>query len=83
MAGMGVLALPYMLKQGGWLCTVLIAACAVACNYTGKLIVECCYDHSCDGLKKVRHSYADVGYKAFGRVGRITAQAVLVLEPVI
>ena len=36
MAGMGILQLPYMLRQAGWVCLVLVVICAIATNHTGK-----------------------------------------------
>eukprot|EP00929_Paragymnodinium_shiwhaense_P108094 TRINITY_DN74414_c0_g1_i1.p1 TRINITY_DN74414_c0_g1~~TRINITY_DN74414_c0_g1_i1.p1 ORF type:complete len:420 (+),score=86.10 TRINITY_DN74414_c0_g1_i1:76-1335(+) len=67
MAGMGILQLPYMLRQGGWLCLVLILGCAVATNYTGKLLVRCCYD---ENGSRLYSSYEEIGTAAFGRPGR-------------
>lgn len=71
MAGMGVLQLAYMLRQGGWICLGLIILCAFSTNYTGKLLVLCCYT---DDGSRVNQSYADIGFAAFGRAGKACAQ---------
>jgi vesicular inhibitory amino acid transporter len=64
--GLGVLQLPYMLRQGGWSCLCIIIACALAANYTGKLLVTCCYG---EGHLRSHHSYAGIGIAAFGPLG--------------
>merc|ERR1712216_1036936 len=71
-AGLGILQLAYMLRQGGWVCLVLIVGCALATCYTGKLLIRCCYNE--EGIR-VNRCYADVGYAAFGNVGKACAQA--------
>lgn len=71
MAGVGILGLPVMLAQGGWMCIVLVVLCAATTNYTGKLIIRCCYD--AEG-QRVRTSYSEIGYAAFGCCGRSTAR---------
>ena len=49
MAGVGVLQLPFMLKQGGYIVLLWMLFCAVMSNYTGKLLIQCCYDDRSDG----------------------------------
>lgn len=69
--GLGVLQLAYMLRQGGWLCLVLMLVCAVGANYTGKLLVRCCYD---EAGHRVHSSYREIGFAAFGGAGRACAR---------
>jgi len=73
MAGMGILQLAYMLRQGGWVCLGLIVACAACTNYTGKLLVACCYvrDDDTGVLRREYASYIDIGEAAFGKYGRM------------
>merc|ERR1712217_330522 len=66
--GLGVLQLAYMLRQGGWSCLVLMIGCASAANFTGKLLVQCCYNQ--DQLR-VYQSYSEIGEAAFGKLGRM------------
>jgi hypothetical protein len=66
MAGMGILQLALMLAQGGWVCLGLIVACSVMTNYTGKLLIQCCYV----GDVRTYKSYAAIGEAAFGVVGK-------------
>mmetsp|Transcript_33465 Transcript_33465/g.53301 ORF Transcript_33465/g.53301 Transcript_33465/m.53301 type:complete len:417 (+) Transcript_33465:54-1304(+) len=70
MAGMGILQLAYMLRQGGWICLVLIVGCALATNYTGKLLIRCCYDQG----SRVHATYAEIGMSAFGAGGKACTQ---------
>merc|ERR1719305_1069065 len=75
MAGIGVLQLPYMLRQSGWVCVVFIVACAAATNYTGKLLVRSCYDRGGVTGERIARSYADLGFAAYGVSGRAVAVA--------
>jgi amino acid permease len=50
---------------------VLVVVCALATNYTGKLLIRCCYDEQ---GKRLCKSYDEVGFRAFGRVGQVVAQ---------
>eukprot|EP00927_Polykrikos_kofoidii_P068314 TRINITY_DN63682_c0_g1_i1.p1 TRINITY_DN63682_c0_g1~~TRINITY_DN63682_c0_g1_i1.p1 ORF type:complete len:415 (+),score=54.93 TRINITY_DN63682_c0_g1_i1:75-1319(+) len=71
MAGMGILQLAFMLRQGGWICLALIVVCALSTNYTGKLLIRCCYDEEGN---RVNQNYADIGFAAFGQIGKTGAQ---------
>jgi amino acid permease len=72
MAGIGILQLPYMLRQSGWVCLGFIVVCAAASNFTGKLLLRSCYSGAGE---RVSASYADLGFAAFGRPGRFVAVA--------
>merc|ERR1719271_472257 len=67
MAGLGILQLAFMLKQGGWVCLALIIVCSLMSNYTGKLLIQCCYE----GDVRVRASYTAIGEAAFGAAGKV------------
>merc|ERR1719498_1531137 len=69
MAGVGILQLPLMLAQTGWVCLGIIVLCAAGTNYTGKLLVRCCYEYEL----RTRGSYAEIGEAAFGPTGRKVA----------
>lgn len=71
MAGMGILQLPYTLRQSGWFCLALVVLCALATNFTGKILITCCYDET--GARS-RQSYAEIGFAAFGSFGRSVAR---------
>ena len=65
--GLGITTLSFMLRQGGWACLALMVACALAANYTGKILIACCYDaHGA----RIRDTYGDIGEAAFGPTGR-------------
>jgi len=81
MAGVGILQVPYMLKQGGWVMLGFIFVCGCLSNYTGKLLIAALYsdpgdeEHatSATGTARVRvcNSYSDVAARAFGNKGRL------------
>lgn len=79
MAGVGVLQLPFMLRQGGYCVVLLMIFCAFMSNYTGKLLVRACYDHGYDHDRKtgrgrrVASTYAELAFLAFGPTGRVVA----------
>jgi hypothetical protein len=42
--GTGLLGLPYVIQQGGWLAIVVLTVVPFMCFYTGKILIECLYD---------------------------------------
>eukprot|EP00898_Chlorokybus_atmophyticus_P002696 jgi/Chlat1/3427/Chrsp23S08826 len=74
LAGVGVLSTPYALAQAGWAGLLVLAAFAMICCYTGKLL-RACLD-SRPGL----HTYPDIGEAAFGVYGRMFVAIVLYVE---
>jgi amino acid permease len=52
--GVGILSIPYALKEGGWAAVGVLALMWVSTNYTGKLIVECqqYYNATTDNIPK-------------------------------
>jgi amino acid permease len=75
MAGVGILQVPYMLKQGGWVMLGFIFVCGCLSNYTGKLLIAALYSdgdsEAGTGRVRVGKSYSDVAARAFGKTGRL------------
>lgn len=59
------MTIPYAVKEGGWLSLLILLLFAVACFYTGILMMRCL--QSCPDLK----TYPDIGQAAFGVAGRL------------
>ncbi|XP_027177623.1 amino acid transporter AVT1I-like [Coffea eugenioides] len=69
--GVGILTLPYALSIAGWLGLLLFIAVAMVCCRTALLLERCMRGNESDV-----QSYGDMGYKAFGRSGRIVASLI-------
>ncbi|KAM7526365.1 hypothetical protein LguiA_016267 [Lonicera macranthoides] len=65
LCGIGILSMPYALKEGGWLSLVFLFIFAIITCYTGILLKNCL--ESSPGLQ----TYPDIGQAAFGAAGRI------------
>ncbi|CAJ2670384.1 unnamed protein product [Trifolium pratense] len=65
LCGIGLMTIPYAVKEGGLLSLSLLLMFALICCYTGILLKRCleCYP----GIS----SYPDIGHAAFGIVGRL------------
>ncbi|KAI3946610.1 hypothetical protein MKX01_014468 [Papaver californicum] len=72
--GLGQLATPYAIQNGGWASAFLLVGFGMLCAYTSYILAECLkYD-----LKS--KNYFDVGYHAFGKKGRIIASTFIYLD---
>ncbi|CAG8483178.1 6315_t:CDS:2 [Scutellospora calospora] len=65
-AGTGIFGLPYAIKQGGWVGITLIALLMLMTQYTSIILIKCLYY---DGKTRL-NSYADIGYHAYGNIGK-------------
>ena len=63
-AGVGVLGLPYTLKQGGWFGLVALVVLGLMLLYTGIRLAHCLI------ASPEVTTYAELGYKAFGTWGK-------------
>jgi hypothetical protein len=70
------LAIPMAVNESGWIGILLLVLCGILSNVTANLLGEAMFHM--EGLREcVLHvvvlnlSYADIGEKAFGRVGRV------------
>lgn len=74
LCGIGLMTMPYAVKEGGLLSLTLLLLFAVICCYTGILLMKCLQSYP--GL----HSYPDIGQAAFGTAGRLGIAIVLYME---
>ncbi|KAK1563841.1 hypothetical protein Q3G72_033694 [Acer saccharum] len=74
LCGIGLLATPYAIREGGWLSLILLFFFGCISCYTGILLKQCL--ESGPGLK----TYPDIGQAAFGKVGRLGIAIVLYTE---
>lgn len=65
LCGIGILATPYAVKEGGWLSLFLLFLYGIITCYTGILLKRCL--ESSPGLE----TYPDIGQAAFGMAGRV------------
>ncbi|QHO38811.1 vacuolar amino acid transporter 1-like [Arachis hypogaea] len=74
LCGIGLLTIPYAIKEGGWLSLTILILFSIICCYTGILLKRCL--ESNPGLK----TYPDIGQAAFGVVGRLGIAIFLYME---
>nr|GMC88370.1 vacuolar amino acid transporter 1-like [Ipomoea batatas] len=65
LCGIGILAIPFAVKEGGWLSLFLFLLYGIVTCYTGILLKRCL--ESSPGLQ----TYPDIGQAAFGMGGRV------------
>ena len=69
--GTGILAMPFVIRLGGYWGLGLIILIGIMGNYTGKILVGLLYEENQDGTRiRVRDSYADIGEDFDSRFGR-------------
>ncbi|GFZ10968.1 transmembrane amino acid transporter family protein [Actinidia rufa] len=74
LCGIGLLSVPYALKQGGWWSLVILFVLCIITCYTGILLKRCL--ESSPALK----TYPDIGQAAFGIPGRVILAIILYIE---
>ncbi|KEH22922.1 transmembrane amino acid transporter family protein [Medicago truncatula] len=74
LCGIGLMTMPYAVKEGGFLSLALLLLFAVICCYTGILLMRCLQSYP--GLD----TYPDIGQAAFGYAGRLGIAIILSLE---
>ncbi|KAM3340173.1 amino acid transporter AVT1D isoform X2 [Capsicum galapagoense] len=74
LCGIGILSVPYALKEGGWCSLFLLLLFGVITFYTGTLLKKCL--ESSPGIE----TYPDIGQAAFGLLGRIFIAIALYAE---
>ncbi|KAE8699678.1 Amino acid transporter isoform 2 [Hibiscus syriacus] len=70
----GILSIPYALASGGWLSLILLFAIAT-CAFYSSLLIQRCMD-----TDPSITTYPDIGERAFGNKGRLTASIVMNIE---
>ena len=80
--GMGILGVPYAVREGGVAAVLCIFIVAMFCDVTGILLVDCLYEISPRSKlrKRVRNSYPDVGEAVWPGVGGKVVSVVQTIE---
>lgn len=68
--GTGCLQIPYSFAKAGWIGIIVVVASAIIGGYTSILTIKCLYYRPGHRL----HSFPQVGYASFGRLGKWAAQ---------
>ncbi|KAG7581191.1 Amino acid transporter transmembrane domain [Arabidopsis suecica] len=74
LCGVGLLTMPYAVKEGGWLGLCILFIFGIITCYTG-ILLKRCLESSPD-----LHTYPDIGQAAFGFTGRIIISILLYME---
>ncbi|XXG45413.1 hypothetical protein AAC387_Pa02g0501 [Persea americana] len=74
LCGVGILSMPYAVKEGGWAGLSILLVFAAITWYTGVLLGYCL--QSAPGLE----TYPDIGQAAFGTTGRFVISVILYVE---
>ncbi|CAI0471848.1 unnamed protein product [Linum tenue] len=74
LCGIGLLATPYAVKQGGWLSLFILLLFGIICCYTGSLLKECLES------SPLTRTYPDIAQAAFGLPGRLLVSILLYFE---
>ena len=70
--GTGILAMPFLIRLGGYWGIFITVFVGILGNYTGKNLISLLYEEDDDGTRvRVRDSYADIGEAFNPRVGRL------------
>ncbi|CAF1792997.1 hypothetical protein HID58_092002 [Brassica napus] len=74
LCGLGLITMPYAIKESGWLGLIILSFFGVITCYTGILLKRCL--ESSPGLQ----TYPDIGQAAFGITGRCIISILLYIE---
>ncbi|VVA96975.1 unnamed protein product [Arabis nemorensis] len=74
LCGVGLLTMPYAVKEGGWLGLLILFSFGIITCYTG-ILLKRCLESSPD-----LHTYPDIGQAAFGFIGRLIISILLYME---
>ncbi|CAA7033618.1 unnamed protein product [Microthlaspi erraticum] len=74
LCGVGLLTMPYAVKEGGWLGLLVLLIFGIITCYTG-ILLKRCLESSPD-----LHTYPDIGQAAFGFTGRLIISILLYME---
>ncbi|XP_006287324.2 amino acid transporter AVT1D isoform X1 [Capsella rubella] len=74
LCGLGLITMPYAIKESGWLGLIILLFFGVITCYTGVLMKRCL--ESSPGLQ----TYPDIGQAAFGITGRLIISILLYVE---
>ncbi|XP_070575496.1 vesicular inhibitory amino acid transporter-like [Ptychodera flava] len=87
MQGLGILSLPYTVKQSGVASLFTIAGVLILGNYTSKILVDCLYEEEqTDGpggekrKRRVRNSYSDVAEACWNRWGNFLLNIITIVD---
>ncbi|KAE9622182.1 putative amino acid transporter, transmembrane domain-containing protein [Lupinus albus] len=72
--GVGILTIPYAVKEGGWLSLIILVVFSIVCCYTGILLKRCLENYP--ELK----TFPDISQAAFGVSGRLCIAITLFME---
>ena len=79
--GTGILAMPYVIRLGGYWGILITVLIGVLGNYTGKNLVSLLYEETEDGTRvRVRDTYVDIGEAYNPRFGRIMVHSINCIE---
>ena len=81
--GVAILAMPYVVKNGGYAALFSIIAVAFISNFSNKRLVECLYEYTEQGQKfRVRNSYVEIGEAFAPKYGHHLVNAAQMFEQV-
>ena len=81
--GVAILAMPYVVKSGGYMALFAILVIAFISNYTNRILVECLYEYGPQGEQiRVRNSYVQIGEAFSARFGRHLINSAQIFEQV-
>ncbi|XP_066914789.1 vesicular inhibitory amino acid transporter-like [Clytia hemisphaerica] len=79
--GTGILAMPFVIRLGGYWGILITIVVGILGNYTGKMLINLLYEETADGQRvRVRDSYADIGEEFSPRFGRLMVHIINCIE---